>query len=1015
MPKGKKHSKSKAPVEEHAKKTLPEPFEPLPFYWYKAQGSAQPSTQKEEERPKEVEVVKEGDLIKLSPQSKTPYEYHIVLKSDSFTYTSSKTSKTIILGADTTVEDAEPITISVVVPKEKKSKRRNDDNDDDDDDDDTSTDSDDDENDDDDDSEESDEESEEEVDMQFYGFTIFEKEKAKATFYINEEKETRKWIHKIEKCINKLSSPSKPESETEKTELDMQKDEGYDTVSIKDIADYKETNNLKEIQTYIVSALPDDEIKVSWRVFDLNGIPCRAVITKFRFIVASDDSPVTVHFNQHLLSLSYVKLSANELILEKRKHRSSSSASTPPLSTTPPLGGNTEGFTIRTNSSVKIGYQMYKTLKTISLKKYWPRLFIIHKGKEERLSWDDILQVDSKSSNEADLKKKLVNLYLSRCCLVGKAPNRAITDYLDYTVKTSNIELDFTQCAFGATGYEDAAVALDALRSLGCFKGVVVVGPGHTAKGTSTVVTRSLIDFVESNISALTRVVARSIEMDERMAASFGDSLKKMPKEHELCDVSFADNPLRDNGLNSIISGLLANSVSLRCINFSGCGITPKGFKSFFAALKRDKDKSIFVRELYLSDNKLEDTGSAALNEWITEFPEGTLSLRKLAIANTKANFELLTGLKAVSLELLDISWNTISSKACAVLGNAAVNTSRFVANGCTIQGKSLEETLKKFFSRSDKPKLLECSGTNSPFLPAVSSVLAKVSKSSITRLSLTGTTFSRDGFLSLASAIIMCESLYELDLSSPVFDLPSTIRGNESSWAQSLAAIIIECGALTTVDLSHGYGPLVISKFLETISKDRKYALRLLDISANEIGDRGASAIAGLLKSGSPLMGLVYGNNNITANGFLTIAAEIALNKSIIMLDSGTRRGLTCGIGRGFTNGSALSGTNSSNSSGIPINVVANGDDTGNIDDDVHGFQGFGMKNILRAERVIENVVLRNLKRLKDDYSKVPQQLADLLALGEDQYNPWTSSLSEDYEPYLVNPPLKTSPKVHK
>ena len=1062
--KHREHTKNKS--EESKKKELPPPVDPLPFLWYKIQEPEKP-TQKEE-----PEVIREGELIRLSSKSKTPHEYHVILTAEGLICESLSPSKEnikVIFTPDTTVEEAESTTISVIVPKEKthkskkdkkKKKKKNsnesDEDDDDDkeedednDDDETSSDDDSDDSDDDDDdddkeededndddetsseedSDSSDEESEEEKDIEFYGFKINEKEETVITLYTNEDKDIQKWISKIEKCLNGTqasSSSSSPElsrsSDTERTELDIQTVEKFGNISLKDIEEYKEKNNVKEIQAYVSSYLSGDEVKFTWRAFDQHDVPCRIVITRYRIIVASDDSPVTMLFNQHILNLSTVKLEPSEIVLERRRPRSPS-GSTPSLSasgyhsTSPLLSNNVESIRVKTSSSIQIAYEIFRTLKTISLKKNWPKLTHLHKGKEEKLNWEDILIISSKNINEEELNKKLVNLYLSHCCMVERVPNRAIRDYLDYYVKTSSSELDFTQCAFGASGYEDAAVALDALKGLSCFKGVVVVGPGHTAKGTSATVARALTDFVESTISSLTRVVARSIAMDEREAAAFGEALKRSGKEHELCDVSFADNPIRDNGLYSIITNLLPNTASLRCINISGCGISPKGFKAFFAALKKNKDISIFVRELYLTDNRLEDSGSAALNEWITEFPEGTLSLRKLAIANTKPNFELLPALKTVSLELLDISWNQISPKACVALGNAAVNASRFVANGCTIQGKNLEAVLNKFFSRSDKPKLFECSGTNAPFLPAVSSVLAKMPKNSITRLSLTGTTFSRDGFLGLASGIIMCESLYELDLSSPVFDLPSTIRGNEFSWAQSLAAIVAECGSLTTVDLSRGYGSLVITKFLEIISKNRKYALRLLDISGNEIGDRGAAAIAGFLKSGGPLMGLVYGNNNITANGFLTIAAEIVTNKSILMLDSGSRRGLTGGIGGGFTNGSTLGSTNSSNSSGgmISINVVANGDDAGNLEDDPRGFQGLGMKNILRSERVISNVILRNIKRLKNDYSKVPLQLKNLLALGEDQYNPWTSSLSEDYEPYLVNPPLKTSPKVHK
>lgn len=1069
MAKGKKHREhTKSKSEETKRKELPPPVDPLPFLWYKVK-EPEKSTPREE-----PEVVKEGELIRLSSKSKTPHECHIILNTDSLiceSPSSSKLDDKIVFTTNTTVDQAESITISVIVPKEKSSKPKkekkdkkkknkkkknsdeSDDDDDDDDDDENESSSDDDDDDDDEssseddedddddddesssdeDSDSSDEESEEEKDIEFYGFKIVEKGETKITLYTNEEKSAKKWIRQIEKCLKEVNGPSSSSSssdlsrsnDTERTELDIQTIERFGNVSLKDIEEYKETNNIKEVQAHVSSYLSEDEIKVTWRAFDEHCVPCRIAITKYRIIVASDDSPVTILFNQHLLNLSTVKLEPSMIVLEKKRPRSTSSSTSTPSSssssgyhaTSPALSNNVESIKVRTNSSIQVAHEIFKTLKTISLKRNWPKLTRLHKGKEEKLNWEDLLILTSKGINEDELKKKLVNLYLSRCCMVERTPNRAITDYLDYFVKTSSIELDFTQCAFGASGYEDAAVALDALKGLSCFKGVVVVGPGHTAKGTSATVAHALTEFVESTISTLTRVVARSIDMDERGAAAFGEALKRSGKEHELCDVSFADNPIRDNGLYSIITGLLSNTVSLRCINISGCGISPKGFKAFFSALKKNKDISIFVRELYLTDNRLEDSGSAALNDWITEFPEGTLSLRKLAIANTKPNFELLPALKTVSLELLDVSWNQISPKACVALGNAAVNASRFVANGCTVQGKSLEEVLKKFFSRSDKPKLFECSGTNAPFLPAVSSVLAKMPKNSITRLSLTGTTFSRDGFLGLASGIIMCESLCELDLSSPVFDLPSTIRGNESSWAQSLAAIIAECGSLTTVDLSRGYGPLVITNFLDIISKNRKYALRLLDISGNDIGDRGAAAIAGVLKSGGPLMGLVYGNNNITANGFLTIAAEIVSNKSILMLDSGSRRGLTGGIGGGFTNGSTLGSTNSSNSSGgmITINVVANGDDASNPDDDVHGFQGLGMKNILRSERVISNVILRNIKRLKNDYSKVPLQLKNLLALGEDQYNPWTSSLSEDYEPYLVNPPLKTSPKVHK
>ena len=916
---------------------------------------------------------------------------------------------------------------------------------------------------------ESESEEEEEEDIQLYGFTVENKEN-KVTFYTDNEKSAKKWTRHIEKCVReRRSSPLKIPSDDidfiniattpatinsndtdndndespikkkeEEEEEEEEEDEGKDTdTSVSGSMEkldrgtsnrirYRKVSGIiKEIHTYAQNRFFGDDVRMTWKVFAGRGTPCIMVITKYKAIVASADYPLTIFFEQHLLNLGTVRLASNSLYFERNRAQSPSQQQQQQqqqpfgaTSTSPALLSNGNDVArVVTSTPVMIAFEIHQALREISSKKYWPKLVVVHKGKDEKTNWEDLLLVQghTKDSSEDKLKKKIVGMYLSRCCLLERAPDRCIVDYLSHAVKTSASELDFTQCTFGASGCEDAVVAMDAFRGTNCFRSVVIVGPRHTARGSTgaaavvaaAAVPRALTEFVESNISVLTRVVARGIDMDEKGATAFGDTLRHV-KGHKICEVSFADNPLRDAGLSTLVGGLLERTtVGLRALDLSGCGMSPKGAKALFTTLRKYRDTTIFLHELYLSGNRLEDLGSAALNDWISEFPEGTPSLKKLALAGTKVNFELLPALEAVSLELLDISGIQLSVRACAVLKNVAVNVCRFVANGCVAQGKDLiEDVLKGFFSRGDKSKQLECNGAGTPFLHPVSSALAKTSTRSITRLSLSGTMYSREGFARLVSAIIMCESLSELNLSSPAFDSPNTVRGNELLWAQSLATIVAECGSLATIDLSHGYGPTVITNFLEILSENPKHVLRLLDISGNDIGDRGAAAIARLLKSGGPLMGLVYGANNISPSGILTIAAEVSSNKTILLLDSGSRKGVTCGICSGLVG--SVCGFSSDDYSGGSSGNGANGSG-----DDYFGCQGFGLINTIRAERVISSVLLRNIGKLKGDYSKVPSKLKSFIAVGDSQFNPWVSSLPEDYVPFLINSPLKSPPKV--
>lgn len=597
---------------------------------------------------------------------------------------------------------------------------------------------------------------------------------------------------------------------------------------------------------------------------------------------------------------------------------------------------------IYTNSPLAILHNMYNSLKNISQPEQWPQLLSpkltwgedyscnILDEKEQEDYWKIRDEEDDSGKKERAFVSDPILVYQSQCCLNEKPVNQCILDYITYLVNNDEHEIDMTACLYGDITMDDLVCLRDFIASDNYFKSFVLIGgcgapsiaaPSSKSAAQGSAVAKNGLSIMAAGVARnkrLTRLILRNLDEEEENAATFCTALSNAMSVNQLCMLDLSGNTLKDAGTKLLSQGIMQMSHGLVSLSLSGCGIGTKGFQSLFGALKSRVDISVHLRDLDISNNKLDDGGTSALCEWFKAFKGGETEIRKLNLAQTKLSFENLIVLPP-GLKYIDVSGNQITQKGISQFSMCVAYVPKICAEDFVFHEKGSTGLVSSFLSKKDD-KMLNLSRreikqtSDTTITNVLVDTLETDMPRSLRKLYLSGLSITRELFERMVSFLVNAGEIEVLDISCPYKD---NIHGREREWAENIESLLLECDTLKSLNLSGGYGPKVLLHVINTLrsvamnaaasaqndddsavssnagndiqeSPTQGFSLRSLDVSKNDLGDAGAIALADLIRvNNKSLMRIVCDKNGFSFAGFLSIVSALDNNETLLMIEA--------------------------------------------------------------------------------------------------------------------------------
>ena len=388
-----------------------------------------------------------------------------------------------------------------------------------------------------------------------------------------------------------------------------------------------------------------------------------------------------------------------------------------------------------------------------------------------------------------------------------------------------------------------------------------------------------------SNVLRYNTYISKVIfsDLQEGNVAELGDAMMSNP-QHAVQLLDLSKTHLY-KGVSNLAQALQHYQHSLKMLSLSGCNIESAKMLQLVQALSANYGMSITIERLDLSGNKFDEPASMAFESWLSKVAEYS-TLRELRLANTGINmvsaatyFHFL-----VCIEVLDLSRNKLEPRAVQLT--------------CSLLEKS--STLRDL-------NVSSCSLT-AVQAAALLSATGQNKRLSNTILNMSNNEFSDSEFEALASAITACTNTHTLDLSGNVFKERSLIgvlqsvvlsacptldtlaldKAYKSTYpgervASALFSVINSLRSVKSVRIAGGFGSVVVPllKMLRTNTN-----LLELDISDNRLGDKGASAIADLLRHNRTIASIKCDGNNISPTGWKMILSSFIANTTLAYID---------------------------------------------------------------------------------------------------------------------------------
>jgi len=469
-----------------------------------------------------------------------------------------------------------------------------------------------------------------------------------------------------------------------------------------------------------------------------------------------------------------------------------------------------------------------------------------------------------------------VELYLAQCSYLKRRCNPTFIQYLNSLVESGNKSLNLTTSLVCCE--DDAPTCIGFLAYDEFFRGILL----------SKRPVKDALSWIGRVIAVnkhLTLLVVQNLQAEERQVTEVLESISNAGM-HSLCSIDLSGNNLRDSGaklLGQILSTVNHSMVSLK---ISNCGITPRGMQCIFGGLLSNLSASLVLQTVDVSDNRLEETGSQALNKWISAMIPEVPHLRSLGLGHTKARLSQITSLSEVpNLSILDIRGIEIDDTVASILTKPLWHLQELNVGECAFKKDRVVSVLLQSLFSGQK-KSVVCKMDNAVIGDIKRAAVAGASDSLIRTLvslpirdMLQHVQLGNCGGLlpSVMSALNDSNSLQIFESAHPgSLESPDPLFG-------ALRSLVTTCPNLAVLSLTDGYSPNVIVPLLRLLPTQNP--LRVLDISNNQLSNI-FNEISPVLTSTNNLMILHMRGNGTKREGLEQIAAALSENSSLCELD---------------------------------------------------------------------------------------------------------------------------------
>lgn len=413
-----------------------------------------------------------------------------------------------------------------------------------------------------------------------------------------------------------------------------------------------------------------------------------------------------------------------------------------------------------------------------------------------------------------------------------------------------------------------------ALRYNSYFTGLIAKNIPLDAKKTIPEIGKCL-----SCNQTITKVVLSNVGLNRDAAIQLADGIKSNSKT-SINVMDLSRNPLDDKAMSAVATCIGSQNNGLIQLDFSRCGTGKGGMSQLAQGFRKNVHMTNTLQQLIISGNTLDTEGSSSLASWLAN-PN---KLQLLNIANTNANLEtimpaLVRGCNEI--RTINISGNKLSKKATQ-------SVVQFFQSTDSLNSLNLDNTS---LGAGEMVLIIEAIGSNAYLQSfeismagnrlgtmAAKQISVFNSATNITFLNISNNDFSDEAMIDICNTLSKSNSLNTLDISCNFSVKPSKSR-NQS--IESVIDLISSECPLERLILQGNKATALKNDILPIFDALGSNATLLsIDVSGQQIGNKGAMAIGKMLQANRKLKHLIWEDNGTTLFGFNALANGLERNK---------------------------------------------------------------------------------------------------------------------------------------